>query len=110
MKVLSLFFLLGISCVLCASAPQQQSVTPPGLAAANKAVRQGEQLEPPMITPAREISPAKLEREADELKKLADSVQKQVRLVGSGQLSANLPKNLKRIAQLTHKLRLQLSR
>ena len=74
------------------------------------AVRSGMQLEPPMVQPARKIDAAKLEREADELKKLAERVQEQIHSVGSGQLPANLPKNLKRIQELTHQLRLQLSR
>jgi hypothetical protein len=110
MKVLSHLLFLGIACLFCAAAPQQQGIIPPGQMRANKAVRSGMQLEPPMVPPARKIDAAKLEREADELKQLAERVQKQIHSVGNGELPANLPKNLKRIQELTHQLRLQLSR
>jgi hypothetical protein len=76
---------------------------------ANQAVRDGMELEPPMIAPIRGVDAVKLQREADELKQLAADVQKQVHSATNGELPADLPKNLKRIADLTHQLRLQLS-
>lgn len=109
MKILSLLMLLGISCILCAAPPQQQGMSPPGLARADQAVRSGMNLEPPMVSPSRRIDSGKLLREADELKQLAENVQKQIQLTTNGRLPADLPKNLKRIAELTHQLRLQLS-
>jgi hypothetical protein len=109
MKILSFLLLVGFSCFLWAAPPQQQGMTPPGLTRANQAIRSGMKLEPPMVTPSRKIDPGKLQREADELKQLAAQVQKQIHAATNGQLPADLPKNLKRIAELTHQLRLQLS-
>jgi hypothetical protein len=110
MKALSFLLLLGMSCALCVASPKQQREIPPGQRAANQAVRAGMELEPPMIAPERGADPRKLQREADELKQLAANVQKQIHSATNGQLPADLPKNLKRIAELTHQLRLQLSR
>lgn len=62
-----------------------------------------------MIHARRRVDAVKLQREADELKVLAASVERQVRQVGRGEMPATLPKNLKRMAKLTHQLRLQLS-
>jgi hypothetical protein len=52
MKVLSHLLFLGIACLFCAAAPQQQGIIPPGQMRANKAVRSGMQLEPPMVRPS----------------------------------------------------------
>ncbi len=110
MKILSFLLLVSISCLLCAAPPPQQGMTPPGLTRADQAIRSGMNLEPPLIAPERTVDPGKLQREADELKQLAANVQKQIHSATNGQLPADLPKNLKRIAELTHQLRLQLSR
>lgn len=89
---------------------QEKNPVPPGLRQAEQAVQKGSKLPPPMQFSRRKIKTAEMRREANELKELAATVQKQVGLVNKGMLPATLPKNLKKIAEITHRLRLQLSR
>jgi hypothetical protein len=88
---------------------QEKKPIPPGLQQGEQAVQKGSNLPPPMQFSRRKIEAAKLRREAKELKQLATTVQKQIGSVNQGEFPATLPKNLKKIAEITHHLRLQIS-
>lgn len=106
-------FLIVIALILFSAGEgisQEKKPVAPGLQQAEHAVQKGSKLPPPMKFSRRKIEAAEMRREANELKKLATKVQKQVGLMNKGMLPVTLPKNLKKIAQITHRLRLQLSR
>jgi hypothetical protein len=62
-----------------------------------------------MVVAPHGVTRAQLAQEGSELNELAGLVQKQIGLVNQGQFPKDLPKNLKQIEKLAHKISLQLS-
>lgn len=66
------------------------------------------QLDPPLGPQARQLDPAKLRAEADELAKLAQSVPEDIALVTQGKLPKDMADKLRRIEKLSKHLRGEL--
>jgi hypothetical protein len=96
--------------VVCALGLQAQRRVPPGQRQADAVEDTMTKLEPPMVAAQAGITPAQLAREGAELSELAGLVQKQIELVNQGRFPNDLPKNLKQIEKLAHKINLQISR
>jgi hypothetical protein len=96
----------GISFLLALSTPAQRHAHPPDV---SKVVRQDPQpVQPPAVI-HREIDPAELKRDAEELQKLAVTISEQVDQVTQNQLPKDLNDNLKRIEKLAKHLRSEIS-
>ncbi len=100
--LLCLVLFLGISSVSAQSRPG-----PPGLQAARE-YESTHPLEAPQV-PARKIGVAHLQREADELSNLAQSIPADVKSTTQGLLSKDVLEKLKRIEKLSKHLRSEIS-
>jgi hypothetical protein len=109
MKTASLALFLLLVCALAAAAQHEGMPIPPGLRQAESPQNQIH-YPPPEFGPQPVTKPQQLAKEADELNRLAGLVQKEIGMANQGQLPRDLPKNLKQIEKLAHRLRSQLGR
>ena len=109
MKVGSAVFVLLVASVTPSLGQHGGTPIPPGVREADK-IESRHPLEPPMEVARRSVTPAELERESAELNQLAGSVQREIGMVNQGQFPKDLPKNLKEIEKLAHKMNQQLTR
>ncbi len=87
-----------------------QHPVPPGMREAGKLPHPADV--PPQLKPGsgqRQVDPAQLKREADELAKLAQSIPGEIEQIAGGRLPKDLNEQLKRIEKLSKNLRRQLS-
>lgn len=109
MKVLTLCLAAAVLSALLAGGQQSERI-PVGIEKARKVRTQP--TVPPQFKPLpawRRADPARLEREADELAKLAQLIPSQVEQVKTGRLPKDLNEQLKRIEKLSKQLRRELS-
>jgi len=98
--------------VLLSAAPLsgQARPRPPGLQQADRAEAQMEKNVPPPNAHRSVADAAKLEREADELARLAQSIPPDVQSVGKGMFPKDVIEKLKQIERLSKQLRGELTR
>jgi hypothetical protein len=92
------------------AAAQVAHPRPPGLAQAEQAESQADKTMPPprqQATPA--VDPAKLQRDADELSSLAQSIPPDITKVNQGILPKDVIEKLKQIEKLSKHLRNELA-
>jgi hypothetical protein len=83
---------------------------PPGLAQADQAESQADKTTPPpQQRAAPSVDPAKLQRDADELSKLAQSIPLDISKVTQGILPKDVIEKLKQIEKLSKRLRSELA-
>ncbi len=98
--------LLWIALFLLCSLPteaQRGHPIQPGLREAEKA--ESLPLEPPRGPMRRDIHPAQVKRDANELKRLVDALPPEIEQVTKGELPKDLNENLKKIEKLARRLR-----
>ncbi len=108
MRVVSLCLSGLIFCSLLAGG---QHPVPPGIREADKLPNPADV--PPQVNaraPRRSVDPAQLQRDANELAKLAQSIPRQVEQVARGRLPKDLNDQLRRIEKLSKQLRHELAR
>jgi hypothetical protein len=98
----------GVSFLLALSAPTQRHAHPPDVSKVVKQNPQPQSTQPPAVI-HREVDPAELKRDAEELQKLAVTISEQVDQVTQNQLPKDLNDNLKRIEKLAKHLRSEIS-
>jgi hypothetical protein len=108
MKILWILILTLAVCAFPLVAQRGEPI-PPGLREAESPKNQI-QFPPPEFGPQAGITPQKLTQEADKLNGLTIEVKKEIAMVNQGELPRDLPKNLKVIEKLAHRLRSQLKR
>ena len=105
MRFIPAFLGVLLACSLPIASPTQRPI-PPG-------VREADKLPEPTVPPAlpmhRQLDPAQLKREADELAKLASAVPVEINQVTRGELPKDLSENLKKIEKLAKRLRSEIS-
>jgi hypothetical protein len=102
--LLSSFFC--VSLLVSGSAMAQNGEN--GHVQANAATIRGEQDVPPPVSPQAKVDRAQLQREADELTLLAQSVRSDMQQVAKGVFPHELNQKLKRIEKLSKRLRADL--
>lgn len=107
MRILTLFFVLLILCVINSTRGMQIHPRPPGLREADKQVNKP--LDPPVEFSPRVSDAAKLRREAEELAQLSSGIPSRMEFVAKGQLPKDLADQLKRIEKLAKRLRSEIS-
>jgi hypothetical protein len=85
------------------------TAVPPGVMQAGQASAKAERDIPPPIQAKRSLDLSKLQREADELSKLAQSIPPDVAYIREGMLPKDLTQKLKQIEKLSKQLRGQLN-
>ncbi|MFZ0634989.1 MAG: hypothetical protein WA755_20280 [Candidatus Acidiferrales bacterium] len=86
-----------------------QRPLPPGIRDGDRAVQNGEQVEPPRGLPAKRIDPTLLKSEAAQLQSLADALPTQVDQITKGMLPKDMGDNLKKIEKLAKHLRSEVT-
>lgn len=102
--VAALLLLVSVVCLARA-----QRAIPPGLRDGDRAVRNGEQVEPPIENRSRKIDPDALRAEAAQLQLLANSLPPQVDQVAKGMFPKDISDNLKKIEKLAKHLRSEIN-
>jgi hypothetical protein len=87
--------------------PDPQRPIPPGLHEGEKRINAP--LDPPVFSPGKNIDPARLRGEADELAKISATIPDQIQHVNQGQLPKELSDQLKRIEKLAKHLRSEVT-
>jgi len=108
MRIPFLFLYLAIVILGVPPGSSQSKPGPPGLQAA-RTYESTHPLEAPQPLPARKIDLAELQREADELSALAQSIPSDIKSTKEGLLPKDLLEKLKRVERLSKHLRIQLS-
>ena len=103
-----LLFILSFSVLLANVAAQIQGLGQNGHVQANAATVTGEQNVPPPVNPQRMHDYRQLQREADELSLLAQSVRTDMQQVSKGLYPKELNDRLKKIERLSKRLRSDL--
>ena len=106
-KYFLLFLLLATSGLIVVVAHPQGRPIPPGVREADTQINKP--LEAPLSAKRRPVDAAQLQREADELAKLAAAIAGQVGHVTQGQFPKDLGDQLKRIEKLAKHLRKEIS-
>jgi hypothetical protein len=104
----SLGVLLLVAAIGMAQEPRPSAV-PPGSVQAGQAEEKAERDLPPPVPAKRHIDLAKLQQEADELSKLAQTIPPDVVDIRRGMLPQDVIQKLKRIEKLSKQLRGQLN-
>lgn len=104
--ILLTFILLGS--ISSAQEPRPSAV-PPGPVQAGQAEAKAERDLPPPVPVKRSLDLAKLQQEADELSKLAQTIPPDVASIRKGMLAKDLAQKLKQIEKLSKQLRGQLN-
>lgn len=108
MKARSLAFVWVISSALLMGGQAGHPV-PPGVREADKLPNPADV--PPQVTAKRQAAePSQLQRDAQELARLAQLIPSEIQQVGSGRLPKDLNDQLKRIEKLAKQLRREISR
>ncbi len=102
MRMLPICFCGLILGTLLASAQTVQPPVPPGL---HEAEKHKLPVEPPSRPQLVRTDPGQLKHEANELKRLADTVAAEIDQVTKGELPKDLQENLKQIEKLAKRLR-----
>jgi hypothetical protein len=109
MKIFWILLLAAAVCAVPLAAQLHEQPIPPGLREAESPQNQIH-FPSPEFGPQAGITPQKLTQEADKLNGLTIEVKKEIAMVNQGELPRDLPKNLKVIEKLAHRLRSQLKR
>jgi hypothetical protein len=104
----------NLACVLpfvlfAASSAQAQTHIPPGIRQADQAEAQTEKNIPPPTTQPAHFDVAKLQHDADELARLAQTIPADVAIIQKGLLPKDTIEKLKLIEKLSKQLRKQLN-
>ncbi len=104
-----LFSLSGALFCACLAAGQHGTPIPPGVREADKLPQPADI--PPQMKPAQKFAdPVLLQREAEELSRLAQNIPPEINQVLKGGLPKDLGERLKRIEKLSRQLRKEISR
>ncbi len=104
----------NLACILpfalfAASSAQAQTHIPPGIRQADQAEAQTEKNIPPPIAKRSHLDAAKLQHDADELARLAQTIPADVAIIQKGLLPKDTIEKLKLIEKLSKHLRRQLN-